>query len=133
MEVKKFYKGDVIFREGDPGDCMYDVYTGKVGIYARYKTPEETHLTDIYPDHYFGEMGLLDRAPRSATAVALEDDTNLGVVTEESFAEFFRKNPARVLMVLQTLSANLRRRTNDYIRVCRQIKELADKEGAKNG
>ncbi len=34
MEIKTFNRGIVIFREGDPGDCMYDVYSGKVGIPA---------------------------------------------------------------------------------------------------
>ncbi len=129
METKTFKKGEVIFRKGEPGDCMYDVYMGKVGIYSKYGTPEQRLLTEYFADQYFGEMGLLDHAPRSATAVALDNDTCLGVVTEEGFAEFFKKNPARVLMVLQQMSHNLRRRTNEYLDVCRRAKELAEKEG----
>ena len=128
METKTFKKGQIIFREGDPGDCMYDVYIGKVGVYSKFGTPEQKLLTEYYPDHYFGEMGLLDRMPRSATAVALADETCLGVITEEGFAEFFRENPARVLMVMQQMSSKLRRRTNEYADVCRKIKDLAEKE-----
>ena len=78
--------GQVIFREGDPGDSMFEVYTGKVGVYANYGTADEKLLTDYFPGKYFGEMGLLDHAPRSATAVALEDNTCLGEITEENFA-----------------------------------------------
>ena len=129
MQTKTFKKGEIIFREGDPGDCMYDVYMGKVGVYSNYGTPDQKLLTEYYPDHYFGEMGLLDHAPRSATAVALEHETCLGIVTEEGFAAFFKENPARVLMVMQQMSNNLRRRTNEYTDVCRKIKELAEKEG----
>ena len=38
--------GQVIFREGDPGDSMFEVYTGKVGVYANYGTADEKLLTD---------------------------------------------------------------------------------------
>ncbi len=131
MEIKTFRKGEVIFRKGDPGDCMYDVYSGRVGVYSSYGTPEEKLLMEYFPDQYFGEMGLLEHAPRSATAVALEGDTRAAVITEEGFGEFFEKNPARVLMIMQQMSHNLRRRTNDFVNVCRSVKELSEKEGAK--
>ena len=125
MDTKLFAKGKVIFLEKKKKNRMYDVYTGKVGVYADYGTDQQRLLKEYYPDNYFGEMGLLDHAPRSATAVALEDETCLGVITEESFGEFFQKNPARVLMIMQ----NLRKRTKEYVDVCRVIAEQADKEG----
>ncbi len=131
MQTKSFDKGDVIFREGETGDCLYDVYTGRIGVYAAYGTPEQKLLREYLPGQYLGEMGLLDHAPRSATAVALEDQTVVGLVSEEAFGEFFTTNPARVLMILQQMSKNLRRRTSDYIDVCRRIYELAEKEGVK--
>ena len=131
MEVKKLKKGEILFRAGDPGDCLYDVYSGTIGVYSKYGTPEEKLLRKYYADEYFGEMGLIDHAPRSATAVALESGTSVGVVTEEAFGSFFEKNPARVLMVMQHLSANLRRRTNEYVKVCQEIQELAGKEALK--
>ena len=129
MEKNVFEKGEIIFREGDPGESMLEVYTGKVGVYSNYKTPEEKLLMEYYPDDYFGEMGLIDHAPRSATAVAMEDNTCLGEITEENFADFFRENPSRVLMAMQTLSHNLRFRTNEYLKVCREIHDMAEKEG----
>ena len=46
MEIKTFSKGKVVFKEGDPGDCMYDVYSGKVGVYAAYGEPEQKLLMD---------------------------------------------------------------------------------------
>ena len=131
MKTEKFKKGGIIFREGDAGDCMYDVISGKIGIYADFETERQHLLTEYYPDQYFGEMGLLEHMPRSATAVALTSDTTLGVITEENFAEFFRKNPYRVLLILQQMSKNLRRRTNEYLDVCRSINELAVKEGVE--
>lgn len=130
MEIKKYRKGEVIFREGDPGDCMYDVIAGRIGVYSAYGTPNQKLLMTYYPDQFLGEMGLLNHAPRSATAVALESDTAADVISEESFQEFFEKRPVRVLMIMQQMSYNLRRRTNDYVEVCRKIHEFTEKEGA---
>ena len=129
MKTRKLKQGEVLFREGDPADCMYDLYSGKVGVFTAYGEPGQKLLMEYFPDQYFGEMGLLEHALRSATAVALEDDTFVAEVSEESFGEFFEKNPARVLMIMQQMSHNLRKRTNDYVDVCRAIKELSEKEG----
>ena len=131
MEIKTYRKGAVIFREGDAGDCMYDVYFGKVGVYAAYGKPEQKLLMEYYPDQSFGEMGLLEKAPRSATAVAMEEETSVAAVTEADFGAYFEKNPSKVLMVMQQMSHNLRRRTDEFIRVCRSIRELSEKEGTK--
>ena len=131
MVTRTFEKGEVVFREGDPGVCMYTVDTGRVGIYAAYGTPEERLLAEAFPDNYFGEMGLFETAARSATAVALESDTCLSMITPENFAGFFAENPARVLAIMQQMSHNLRRRTDDYVAVCRDIKEFVEKEGTK--
>ena len=131
MEIKTFNKGDILFREGDPADCMYDVFTGVVGIYTQFGTPNQKMLKDIYPDHSLGEMGLLDRAPRSATAIALEDETTVAVVTEAAFGEYLQNNPAKVLMILKQMSQNLRLRTNEYVEVCRGIQEIVNKGGEK--
>ena len=129
MKKDAFRKGQVIFREGEPGESMFEVYTGKVGVYSGYGTADEKLLTDYFPGDYFGEMGLLDHAPRSATAVAMTDDTNLGEITEEGFAGFFRENPFRIRMVMKHLSHNLRSRTNEYLQICQEIHDIAEKEG----
>ena len=41
MEIKTFKKGEILFKQGDPGECMYDVYTGKVGIYSTNTADDE--------------------------------------------------------------------------------------------
>ena len=89
MNVKSFKKGAVIFRQGDAGDCMYDIQFGKVGIFDHYGEPDEKKIADLYADQIFGEMGLLDHAPRNATAVVLENETVLSVISEEEFLSTF--------------------------------------------
>ena len=71
METKTFKKGEIIFKQGDLSDCMYDILWGQVGIYADYGTPEEKLLTTLETERFFGEMGMIEGRLRSATAVAL--------------------------------------------------------------
>ena len=101
MSTKAFKKGGVIFKQGDASDCMYDILWGKVGIYVNYGTPEEKLLTTLETEQFFGEMGMIEGVPRSATAVALTSDTKVRIITPETFQELFKERPARVLMILR--------------------------------
>ena len=53
METKTFKKGEIIFKQGDLSDCMYDILWGQVGIYADYGTPEEKLLTTLETERFF--------------------------------------------------------------------------------
>ncbi len=123
MHRKTFTRGEVIFREGDKSDCMYDIHGGRVGIYADYGTERQKLLAELVPNMFFGEMGLFGGRKRSATAVALEDDTCVEQIFEKELPELYAKNRVKVLMVLRHLSSRLRQLTNDYLRSC---KALAD-------
>ena len=131
MNKAVFKKGEVIFRQGDPGNCMYDILWGSVGVYAEYGTPNEKKLAELRPGDFFGEMGLLEQSPRSATVVALENDTQVSVIMESDFRDYFEENPAKVFTIMQTLSQKLRRTTQDYLDVCRTVYETV--EGEKKG
>ena len=121
--VNTFPSGTVLFREGDEANCMFDIHWGKVGIYTGYGTAEQHLLTDLYQNRFFGEMGMIDKEPRSATAVVLEDDTVLETIYPEDLEELFRENPPKVEMILRNLSFRLRRLTDDYISTCRKLAE----------
>ena len=131
MNKAVFNKGEVIFRQGDPGNCMYDIVWGSVGVYAEYGTPNEKKLAELRPGDFFGEMGLLEQSPRSATVVALENDTQVSAIMESDFRDYFAENPAKVFTIMQTLSQKLRRTTQDYLDVCRTVYETV--EGEKKG
>ena len=115
--------GDVIFRAGEKADCMYEIYSGTVGIYSDFRTEDEKLLTKLSADAVFGEMGVLDDMPRSATAVCLTDCTVL-VVTPERFMQYFSEKPAKVLDILQQMCMRLRDLTNTYLQVCQTLEEL---------
>ena len=125
--MKEYKEGTVIFNQGDPGDCMYDIFSGRVGVYAAYGTPNEKLIAELKAGEFFGEMGLLDKAPRSATVVALED-TLAYVISESDFNEFFMKQPEKALQIMRQLSQRLRKRTEDYVDACRAVHEVLETE-----
>lgn len=135
MSAISFKKGGVIFKQGDASDCMYNVLSGKVGIYANYGTPEEKLLTTLETEQFFGEMGMIEGLPRSATAVALTNDTKVRIITPETFQELFQKSPARVLMVITNMSRRIRELTIDYLTACQTVAKSveAEKAGAEIG
>lgn len=133
-DTKEYYRGDVIFREGDPGDCTYEIQKGCVGVYRNYGGPDEKEITKLYSGKVFGEMGLLDHAPRSATVVVLENNTILTKVTEEEFFANFEANPSVILDVMQQMCNRLRRTTKDYVEACHTAFDAveAEKSGQKS-
>src|SRR6185369_2705582 len=73
-ETRTFRSGQVIFSAGDPGDGFYVIESGRVQILASFAGTEPRILATISTGDFFGEMAVLDDAPRSATAKA-ETDT----------------------------------------------------------
>ena len=118
-KVDTYSKGTVIFKEGETGDCMYDVHYGSVGIYKDYGTATEKLLTKVSPNEFFGEMGLVENVNRSATAVVLTDETTLEVISLSDLKELFEQNPPKVEMILEHLSYRLRKLTKDYMTACK--------------
>ena len=112
--IETYYRGTVIFREGEMGNCMYAVHGGAVGIYSGYGTDNEKRLTTLMPGTFFGEMGMLDGEVRSATAVADQDDTFVEIIRPDDLREMFESNPMEVDMMLKHMSYRLRRLTVDY-------------------
>ena len=124
-KIVEYPKGTVICREGERGDCIYDIHAGKVGIYTGYGTDKETKLTELFANNFFGEMGMVSGEPRSATAVALEN-TTLEIIHPEDMNELFEKNPPKVNMILGHLSNRLRKLTNEYESACSVACELSE-------
>jgi CRP/FNR family transcriptional regulator len=110
---KQFLKNQVIFQEGDPGNELFIVTEGKVKIFRLYPDGREITLAVLKPFNYFGEFSLLDRLPRSAGAVAVEN-TILHVLEKHSFDEFLKENSQASLEILKAMSIMIRK-TNDRI------------------
>ena len=127
-----YKKGEVIFVQGDPADCMYDIEAGSVGIFVDYNTKQEKQLTTLSAKQVFGEMGLIEGKPRSATAVALEDNTQLVCVSQENFADYFRTQPVKVVRIMQNMGKRIRGLTDAYLEACSVITQAAEKTETEN-
>ena len=68
---RRFRRGEVIFHSGDPGDGLFIIVSGEVKIALPSETGDEAIIATLHASDVFGELALLDGAPRSATATAL--------------------------------------------------------------
>ncbi len=102
-DVERFAPGAVIFTAGETGDCMYVVRDGTVTIHA-----EGLPIEEVGPGGIFGELALIDSAPRSATATATTA-CELVVLNERAFLFHVSQTPFFALNVMRVLSERLRR------------------------
>ncbi len=131
MKTATFDQNQVIFEQGSASDCMYDIVSGKVGLYVNYQQENENQLAVLKTGEIFGEMGLVESLPRSATAVALEAGTVLSPVAKEDLEGYLKYRPDQVLKLLRALSQRTRETDRKYHRVCQVIyeNEQAEKRG----
>ncbi|HID32330.1 MAG TPA: cyclic nucleotide-binding domain-containing protein [bacterium (Candidatus Stahlbacteria)] len=88
---KKFKKDEVVFNEGEPGDAFFIIVSGSVRISTIVPGVGEEALAVLKAGEYFGEMALIDDAPRSASAIANENSL-LIYITKEDFLRLISKN-----------------------------------------
>lgn len=91
--------GEIIFCEYEPGDAFYLIQTGKVKIVKIVGDVEKT-IDILQPGEFFGEMALLEQAPRSATALALTD-VRLLEFNQQNFEILMQGNPQIALNILK--------------------------------
>jgi CRP-like cAMP-binding protein len=103
VPTRKFTPGEIIFREGDPGNELFVIARGRVEIQSGNRLLETLGEGEI-----FGEMALIDDEPRSATVVALNEVT-LAPVSEKQFLFLVRHTPYFALRVMRVLAERLRR------------------------
>ena len=118
MRQLTFAKGDVIFRQGDFANVMYDIVSGKVGIYSDYQGEQEKLIAELGDGQILGEMGMIEAYPRSATAVALSEQVVLSELVEDDLETYFKDDPAKVLQLMRQLSERLRETTRKYTELC---------------
>lgn len=99
---RSFKAGDVIFNEGDPASELFVIQSGRVDIRLGNRL-----LGTLPENSIFGEMALIDAAPRSATAIAATD-VNVVPVGEKQFLFLVSQTPFFALNVMRVLARRLR-------------------------
>ncbi len=114
-----------LFRQGDKGDAMYLIESGRVRISIHDDDKQELTLAELAQGDFFGEMSIIDGRQRSADAHVVED-ARLAVLPRDTFLSFVRTNPDVALEMLSALTDRLRRTDNLLrSRVSRNVNEEA--------
>jgi CRP/FNR family transcriptional regulator, cyclic AMP receptor protein len=105
--TRTFQDFEIIFEEGAYGDEMFIVHSGAVHLVK--KSPGgEMVIATVQPGEFFGEMALVDNAPRSVSAVAGTDQTRLLALDRDKFLFLVSHQPAFALTVMHVLCQRIR-------------------------
>lgn len=106
-EKRRWHKGQHIISEGDEGDALYLMLSGKIKVVLYGEEGREIVLSIMKEGDIFGEMALFDGEPRSANVEAVED-TECFIVQGSTLLEYIKVHPAVALNFLSHLSRRLR-------------------------
>jgi CRP-like cAMP-binding protein len=102
-----FNKDEIIFLEGQSSNCAYIIESGKVGIYREDSSGNRFLVRKLSKKDLFGEMSLIDKYPRSATAIALESIRC--IIIERSRFDYLKKfDPHFMVSLIKSLTERLR-------------------------
>jgi len=105
--LRRFTPGQTLMRQGETSQTMYVILSGAVRVDRSLPDERSVNLAELGPGDVVGEMGLLDRAPRSATVTAVEDTETLEIHAT-LLAVVLIENPAVSAALLRILSRRLR-------------------------
>lgn len=134
--VRTYPKNAVLIHEGDQTDSFYVILKGKVKVYASDEDGKEITLNIQGAGKYFGELALIDSAPRSASVMTMEP-SKLAVVSRADFEGFLTQNPRIAIELVRSLAQRVRSLTESvkslalldvYGRVARTLLDLATEE-----
>ncbi|MBC8432748.1 MAG: cyclic nucleotide-binding domain-containing protein [Desulfobacterales bacterium] len=102
-----FKKGELIIKEGENDGRLFVIISGEVEIIKSLGDPNQKHLRFLGPNHYFGEMALIDDYVRTASVVAMEN-TEVLSLDQWNIRKEIAKNPSVAIELLQALSRRIR-------------------------
>jgi len=140
-QIKKLEKDNTVFHAGDPADAVFVVASGRVKVVITSSDGKEFILTVLGAGQVFGEMALLESAPRSASVVTLSAVEVL-VINRTDFQRLLESSPRISLRLMAILSRRLRRANSKmeslaYMdvagRLARYLLDLARDHGQRLG
>ncbi|MCF7807726.1 MAG: cyclic nucleotide-binding domain-containing protein [Candidatus Marinimicrobia bacterium] len=125
--IRNFAPNEPIFKQGDPGNGMYIIIDGRVGIFLDIPNQEPKQLSELHDGDFFGEIALLDESPRTAGATALENSTIIGFYRPD-LMDLLKIKPgigSKILLSLsEVLATRLRSTNSELVKVSRQLEEI---------
>lgn len=137
VRTRRYRRSEVIFHQGDPGDALHIVLSGRVKISTLSDSGLEAILATLRPGEFFGALALLDGAPRSASATAVAATETL-ILPRDRFRRLVDEVPGLRDHVFMQLAHELRRLTSHVEelhfldiagRLAAQLARLAEEQG----
>jgi len=141
VAVRAVAAGQTLFRQGDPGDGLYGIMSGRVVVTVESAEGKELILNMFRSGDFFGEIALLDGKGRTANAV-IREAGQLVFLPRGEFLPFLERRPALAVRMIALLCDRLRRTTQLFedaalqdvpVRLARQLSALAERQGIDAG
>ncbi len=104
---KSYQRNAVVLTEGEIGDSLYMIQTGKVKVFIGDEDGREIILKILGPGDFFGEMSMIDKQPRSASVTTLEAST-FHILSHTAFEKCTDQAPRIANMVMRVLATRVR-------------------------
>lgn len=112
---KVFNKGEVIIRQGDAGNFMYEILDGQVEVFQE-RNGKEVRLAVLGKGDFFGEMAIFEREVRSAT-VRAHGKVRVLTVDKKILLRRISEDPSLALRILERMSNRIRGMDNELVRL----------------
>ncbi len=112
LEEQHFLPDEIILREGDFGQDLYIIVSGKVRVVKDYGEPAERLLNTLSAGDFFGEMAIFESVPRTATVVATAE-SELLILNADKFKQMIYQKPEMAFEIFRELCARLRKREEE--------------------
>jgi len=136
--IRNYPKKTIVICEGDRGDSLYVILSGKVKVYLNDEDGKEATVNYQGAGEYFGELPLIDDHERSASVVTVEK-SSFAIIPKQAFADVLHNNPDILVHLMKDLAYRVRALTCDvktlalsdvYGRLCKLLVSLAtEREG----
>jgi NTE family protein len=125
LQMTTLRSGEILYRQGEPGDTLAVVVNGKLRVLARRESGEESAVAELGRGETVGEMAVVSGEARTATVMAIRD-SNLAVLSREAFDRLLSKHPrAMTRMVADKLVTRLRNMTSGAAKPGKTVATLA--------
>ena len=112
--VRNVPRNNILLQEGEQSDALYVVVTGKMKIFVGDEEGKELVLSILGPGDFFGEMAIIDGAPRSATVMSVGESTVV-IIGKQDFTTCLREMPDLAFNLLRSLARRVRN-VNEHVR-----------------
>ena len=119
---RTYQDGEVIIRQGEPGDRMYVIQSGRAAVVAQIGG-REIHIAELKAGDVFGEMALFQQETRSATVRAV-GEARLISIDRKGFLRRVNEDPSLAYRILQQMSGRIRKMNADFSQLKQEVRQI---------